>query len=201
MGERTRKEAARGPGRPRSDAAHDAILAAAVTLIREVGYDAVAMDGIAARAGVGKATLYRRWQSKELLVCDALERLMREIPTPDTGSVRGDLLELMNDQLGLYSDPGTRGLLSGLVAAMERSERIAEVVRGGFYRARHDAMAEVLRRGVRRGELRKRIDLELALDLLNGPFFYRYLLTGGPIDPKYARAVVDAVLGAFAARG
>ena len=192
--------AAAGPGRPRSQEAHDAILDASIALIREVGYDAVAMDAIAARAGVGKATLYRRWKSKEALVCEALERIMRSIPAPDTGTTRGDLMAMMRHQQALYGDPATAGLLSGLVAAMHRNARIADVVRGTFHAARKEAMVEVLRRGIRRGDLRKRLDLELALDLFNGPLFYRLLFTGGTIDDRLITGVVDALLLALGPR-
>src|SRR5687768_17729242 len=95
--ERERIETGRGPGRPRSEEAHGAILDAAVDLVREVGYDAVAMEAIAARAGVGKATVYRRWSGKETLIADAIERLMRAtMPVPDTGTVAGDLAVLMH---------------------------------------------------------------------------------------------------------
>lgn len=186
--------ARRTSGRPRSPEAHEAILRASIALIREVGYDAVTMDAIAARAGVGKATVYRRWKTKETLVCEALERIMRAIPVPDTGSTRGDLLALMSDQLKLYEDPASGALLSGLVAAMARSPLIASVVRNGFHTARHDAMLQVLKRGVRRGDLRKGADLELALDIFNGPLFYRFLFTGEPIDQRLARDVVDVLL-------
>src|SRR6476469_1608721 len=119
-------EPRRAPGRPRSDAAHDAILTAAIALVREVGYDAVTMDGIAARAGVGKATVYRRWASKEALVVEALGGILRAIPVPDTGTTRGDLLALLRVALAMYGDPATGMLLSGLVAAMARSAPIAD---------------------------------------------------------------------------
>src|SRR3954471_22806426 len=119
-------ETPRGPGRPRSEAAHSAILAAAIAMVREVGYDATTMDGIAERAGVGKATLYRRWPSKEPLIADALEGIALAFPTPDTGSARGDLVEVLRGSLSMYRDPATRGLLSGLVAAMARSPMIAQ---------------------------------------------------------------------------
>lgn len=191
------KKAARR-GRPRSERAHQAILAAAIELVREVGYDAVAMDAIAARAGVGKATVYRRWKAKEPLVCEALEQIMRGIPVPDTGDARADLRALMREQRSLYADPATRGLLSGLVAAMARSQRIAAVVRGSFYKARHDAMIEVLRRAQGRRELRKGVDLEVALDLFNGPLFYRFLFTGAALDDEFADAVIDAFLEGLA---
>src|SRR3954462_9946423 len=96
-----------GRGRPRSQVAHEAILAASIDLIRDVGYDAVSIDAIAARAGGGKATVYRRWKSKEALVCEALELLMLVLPVPDSGTTRGDLLALLRSQQGLYGDPAT----------------------------------------------------------------------------------------------
>lgn len=188
----------RGPGRPRSEEAHAAILAAAVALTREVGYDAVTMDGIAARAGVGKATVYRRWAGKETLVAEAIDRMVRGIPDPDTGTTRGDVMALVTVSLSMYADPATGPLLTGLVAAMARSARIAAAVRGGFVAAYREALARALRRGVARGELRADVDLEAAMDLLGGPFLYRYLLTGAPLDQALADQVVDVVLRGLA---
>ena len=127
-----RRRLANRPGRPRSEAAHQAILAAAVALLREVGYDAVTMDGIAARAGVGKATVYRRWATKEELVVEAITSLVRAFPVPDTGTTEGDLMALMRRILAMYADPATGLLLSGLVAAKARSAPIAAAVREGF---------------------------------------------------------------------
>jgi AcrR family transcriptional regulator len=186
-------------GRPRSEEAHDAILNASLALIREVGFDALAMDAIAARAGVGKATVYRRWKSKELLVVEAIGRIVRAVPDPDTGSTRDDLMALMNATLRMYADPATSALLSGLVAAMARSRPIARAVRGGFVGMRREALRRALRRAVERGELRPDTDLELALDLLSGPLLYRYLISGKEVDERLARGAVDAVLRAFAA--
>jgi AcrR family transcriptional regulator len=188
----------RRPGRPRSEEAHGAILDAAISLIREVGYDALAMEAIAARAGAGKATLYRRWATKETLVAEALERIVRSIPTPDTGTTEGDLRVMMRDSVAMYRDPATQGLLSGLVAAMARSERIAQAVRSGFIATRRDALRQVLERGMARGDLRKDLDFELALDLLSGPLLFRMLITGGRIDERLTRGVVEAVLRGLA---
>jgi AcrR family transcriptional regulator len=191
----------RGPGRPRSAAAHSAILDAAIALIRELGYDAVTMDGIAARAGVGKATVYRRWAGKEALVADALHRIMRAVPVPDTGSARGDLRALLRSAMHMYRDPATGPLLSGLVAAMARSAPIAETIRDGFVAAWRDAVRQVLRRGIRRGELRRGLDLELAIDAVSAPFFYRYLLLGSAIDATMVRRTVDLMMRGLAHRG
>jgi AcrR family transcriptional regulator len=188
----------RGRGRPRSEQAHAAILDAAVALIREVGYDAVAMETIAARAGVGKATVYRWWVSKELLVTEAIGRIVSTIAAPDTGRVEGDVLALMRATMAMYRDPASGALLSGLVAAMARSERVADAVRSGFVARWRDVMRVVLRRAAARGELRANADVEVAIDLLSGPPFYRYLMLGLPIDEPFTRAVVGTVLRGLA---
>jgi AcrR family transcriptional regulator len=186
--------APRGPGRPRSEDAHRAILLASIALVREVGYDAVTMDGIAQRAGVGKATLYRRWKSKETLIADALTLMARSLPVPDTGSTRDDLLAVMRSSIAMYHDPATKGLLSGLVAAMARSTAIAEAMRSGFLAARAEVMRGVLARGVERGDLRADVDPQVAMDLLRGSLLVRGLLTGDRIDEPFAESAIDVVL-------
>lgn len=197
--ERARLENPPQRGRPRSGAAHAAILAAAVALVREVGYDAVSMEAIAARAGAGKATLYRRWKSREALVSEAVGLIVARIAVPSTGSTRRDLLAVMRDTVRLYADPATAGLLSGLVAAMARSPVIARAVRNGFVAAWSDTVRRVIENGIARGDLRRGIDIDLAIDLLGGCFSNRALVTGRPIDDRMARALVDAALRGFGA--
>ncbi len=181
-------------GRPRSQEAHAAILDATLALLREVGFDALTIEAVAARAGVGKATVYRRWSSKEAIAIEAVQHVVRRIRIPDTGTTRGDLETLMDASTRMYADPGTRLLLSGLVAAMARSEPLAQAVRGGFLATWRDAVLRVLRRGVERGELRADVDLELILDLLAGAPLYRFLLSGGPVDERLNRDAIDVVL-------
>ena len=184
-----------GPaGRPRSSLAHAAILAAAIELIREVGYDAATMEGISALAGVGKATVYRRWKTREALVAEAITGVVAAIPVPDTGHVKNDLLLLLRATVALYRDPQTVKLLSGLVGAMARSDAIAESVRSGFVAAWSDALRRVLQAGRARCELRRDFDLDLAVDVIGGSFSNRALVTGRPIDERMARALVDMVL-------
>ena len=185
-------------GRPRSAEAHQAILDSAISLTREVGFDALAMDAIAARAGVGKATVYRRWRSKESLIAEALGRFARAIPVPDTGSVMEDLLIVMRGTMRMYQEPATAALLSGLVAAMARSAPIAEAVRSGFVATRRRAMRHVLARGIARGELGRRANTTLALDLLSGPLLYRALISGDTIDARMIKSMVAVVLRGLA---
>ena len=182
------------PGRPRSMEAHAAILRAAIALIRDVGYDAVTMECIASCAGVGKATLYRRWEGKELLVAEAIEQIAITLPRPDTGTLREDVRAVMRSTSGMYRDPATRALLSGLVAAIARSEPIAAAVRGGFVAARRAALRVVLERWRDRHMLRPDADIEILMDMIHGPLFYRFLLRGEPVDERVCDAVLDMVL-------
>jgi len=167
-------------------------------MVRDVGYDAVTMDGIAERAAVGKNTLYRRWKSREGLVAEALDRLVRTFSVPDTGSTRADLVHVMRTTVGMYRDPATKMLLSGLVAAMARSPLIARAVRDGFVAARAEVTRAVLARGVARGDVRRDVDLTVAIDLLRGPLLVRGLLTGDRIDEPLAESIVDIVLRGIA---
>ncbi len=187
-------------GRPRSAEAHAAILDATIALVREVGYDAVAMEAIAARAGVGKTTVYRRWASKELIVAEAVGRFVRNIPVPDTGHVSRDLIALLRTRAAMYRDPATGPLLSGLVAAMARSEHVATAIREGFVAQWRSVVREVLRRAVKRGELRTGLDADVVIDMLSGPSFYRYLMLGEAVDERYVRAVVNTLLRGLSPR-
>jgi AcrR family transcriptional regulator len=156
------------------------------------------MDDVAERAGVGKATIYRRYRSKDELVADAVATLVSEIAIPDTGSTRSDLLALMRQAVELYSGPLARGLMPALLEETRRNPELASTVRDQFLAGRRLALSAVLERGVRRGDLRRGLDLELALDVLGGAIFYRLLVTGGPIDERLAQGVVELILRGFA---
>jgi AcrR family transcriptional regulator len=194
---KTNFRAGPGPGRPRSEETHQAILRAALGILAEEGWSGFTMQGIAARAGVGKAAIYRRWKSREAVLAAAVEGMVGEIGLPDSGSVRTDLLELMHRAVGLYR--GASGsLMPGLVSAMARHPEVASAVRTAFLAPRRAALRTVLRRGIDRGELRADIDQELALDFLGGPLFYRLLITGGSLDQSLAKGTVDVMLRGLA---
>jgi AcrR family transcriptional regulator len=192
------KQHKRSRGRPRDERTDRAILKAARELIAEVGVE-FRTDDVAARAGVGKGAIYRRYTSKDELVAAAIGALVNEeIVVPDTDSTRDDLLVLMREAVELYRGPGAGRLMPNLVGAMARTPELANAVREGFLSGRRAALSEVLRRGVERGDLRPDLDLELALDVLGGPLFYRLLITGGPIDEALAEGVADLILNGFA---
>ena len=185
-------------GRPREERADRAILRAAIELIAAQGVRDLRMDDVADRARVGKATIYRRYRSKDELVTAAVSALVSEITVPDTGSTRADLLALMHSAVEVYRGSVEASVMPSLVDAMSRDVELARSVREEFLAGRRAALRAVLERGVERGDLRADLDLELGLDVLGGPLFYRLLITGGPIDRQLADGVVELILRGFA---
>jgi AcrR family transcriptional regulator len=189
----------RAIGRPRDARADRAILQAALELIAEHGAYEFRTEDVAARAGVGKGAIYRRYRSKDELVTAAIAALVNEqIVVPDTGSTRDDLLLLMREAVALYRRPLARRLMPNLIGAIAQKPELANAVRDGFLAPRREALSEVLRRGVERGDLHPDLDIELALDVLGGPLFYRLLVTGGRLDQELADGVADLILRGFA---
>jgi len=186
-------------GRPRERRADRAILEATRELIAERGVHEFRTEDVAARAGVGKGAIYRRYASKDELVTAAVAALVdEEISVPDSGSTRADVLALMREAVELYRGSLPERLMPNLVSAMAQRPELARSVRDGFLATRRGALAQVLRRGVERGDLRRDLDLEFALDVFGGPLFYRLLITGGPIDEQLAQAVTELILRGLA---
>jgi AcrR family transcriptional regulator len=186
----------RAPGRPRSALAHRAILDAAIALFVEEGSGAMSMEGVAARAGVGKTTIYRRWDSKEELVVDAVEELISPVSVPDTGSIKGDLVDLL-----VALQRSMRHSVAGQVFPRMAQEVAAGSSLGAVYRERilepRTRMVEaVLRRGIERGELPEGIGFELAHDLLIGPIILCKLTRrlSDRTARQRATAIVEVVL-------
>jgi len=192
-------EGPRRVGRPREARADRAILTAALELMAEHGVRALRVDDVASRAGVGKATIYRRYRSKDQLVTEAVGALVdEEIEIPDSGSTREDLLVLMRQAVELYSGTLAARLMPAIVDEMSRNDELAAIARDRFLTRRRAALRVVFERGIGRGDLRRDLDVEFALDVLGGPLFYRLLITGGPIDEGLAQAVVELIVRGLA---
>jgi AcrR family transcriptional regulator len=170
----------RRPGRPRSAEAHAAILRAALELAVEGGLRGLSMEAIAARAGVGKATIYRRWKTKEALFAEAIESIALNPEVPDTGSVRGDFEIASGAAVGRMAPEAFR-VLPRLMADAADDPELLEVLHAALVRPRRAAISTILRRGIERGELRADIDVGLVADMLIGPMISRVLMSGG--DP------------------
>ena len=184
----------RGPGRPRSAEADRAILAATVALLAEAGFAAITMERVASSAGVGKATVYRRWASKVDLVIDAIRTGMHDIEPPGTGSLRQDLVTLMSVQIDWLRDSETGRMVAGLSAEIQHNAELADALRTNLIISRRDVVRRILADAVRSGEVRSDADLDVVLDLLYGAIHFRVLVTGEPLEPDLASKIVDAVL-------
>ena len=175
------KAPARGRGRPRSEAAHRAILDATLTLLDEGGYRPLTIEAVAARAGVGKTTIYRRWPSKLELVIEAVSQVRPALPTEDTGSPQGDFIAFQRAQITRVAAGALPRIAPRLLAESVGDEELHAAFQRTLIAPLREAIGEVLQRGVDRGELRGDLDLELATDIVHGTVVYRILLSQGDV--------------------
>ncbi|MEH0974214.1 TetR/AcrR family transcriptional regulator [Micromonospora sp. CPCC 205546] len=194
-------DAPRPPGRPRSVRADEAIIEAALDLLAEGStIEAISIEAIAARAGVGKATIYRRWPGKEALLRDALRTLKGAPPEPAGHSVRDDLILLVG-AVGHHIDPRAARIMPCLVPEVNRSPEQYQLYQN-IIEPRRETMREVLRRGVRSGELRADLDVEVVMAMLTGPMLVQRVMRWHPDldEATLPRRVVDGVLDGIRAR-
>jgi AcrR family transcriptional regulator len=188
-------------GRRRSERSHEAIIAATQELLVERGYPELTIEGIAARAGVGKQTIYRWWPSKAALVLEAYLAGSDAVPPPaPADSAREDVVASLGWLIAVLAQPTGGHVVAGLVGDLQHDQDLAE----GFHRdvvpARRGPMLAALERARERGEIRADADLELAVDQLHGAVFYRLLLSGEPLDADFAGRVADQALDGLIAR-
>ncbi|WP_433723237.1 TetR/AcrR family transcriptional regulator [Nocardia sp. CA-129566] len=193
--------APRTGGRIRSRSARDAVLRAAAELLEEQGFGKVTIEGVAARSGVAKSTIYRWWKSKATLVMDAQgAAVTARMPDPDTGSAERDLTVFLEALYGVVNYPLRVEALRGLMAQAQLDPDFAEPFRA-WVQTRRDVVVRILNRGVMRGELAADLDVEYATDLIFGPFWYRLLVAHAPLQPEHASADIARLLSGFRAPG
>lgn len=190
----------RRPGRPRSERAEQAILDAAIEAVGENGIDGVTCEDVAARAGVGKATLYRRWTGKEDLLIAAFASLKRPMPQPRGESVRADLIALLSVIAADSDDPRFTQRFSLLHGAGDRYPRLLARYREEIVEPRREFIRAVLRRGIASGELRPDIDVEVTMLLLTGAVMARGKHDPTPAAPGFVASAVDEMLLGIARR-
>ena len=189
----------RRPGRPRSEQADRAIIEAALDLFAEHGVEGLCMEDVAARAGVGKATIYRRWPGKEDLLLDALTALKTPLPEPRGESARDDLVALLAAMAADYADPRRARQFALLLGEGAKFPRLLSRYTGTVLEPRREVIRSVLRRGVAAGELRPDTDVEVALYMLTGAVVARGKHDPQAVSADYAERVVDELLRGLAA--
>jgi AcrR family transcriptional regulator len=181
-------------GRPRSEEADRAILAAAADLLAERGPAGMSIEEVASRAGVGKATIYRRWTSRGTLALDAfLAEFQGQQPLPDTGSLHDDLLAALRNWIRSVTRTSAGPILAGLIAEAQLDPEVATAWRERVVeqlRAQHKIMLD---RAVARGEISATTDYDVVLDLMFGAAYHRLLHGHRPLTDQFARRVVDLI--------
>jgi AcrR family transcriptional regulator len=186
-------------GRPRSKQSQQAILAAAREVLADSGYAAMSIEQVAARAGVGKTTIYRWWASKKELVIDAIKMLQEEMPIIDTGSFRGDVMAII--QNGIHSWNAHQKLFLRLIGEVYAHVELYEEFRSRLLEPRQQTFARMIRRAQERGELRQDIDPQTMFEIMGGSLWFRFLFSGpAPVSFAEVERIVDALLRGFANR-
>jgi AcrR family transcriptional regulator len=184
----------------RSARSDKAILDATRELLAEGGVRDLTVEGVAARAGVAKTTIYRRWRGKhELALAVLIDMVEQVVATPDLGDTRAELVSFVDAAVTILGQTIMGRVMQGLVSDLASDPGLAEAFQDKVVAMRIAEADRLLARGIERGDLRADTDVELAHELLFGPVYYRLLLSGAPLDEDLAGRVVDAVMTAFAA--
>jgi AcrR family transcriptional regulator len=184
-------------GRPRSEAADRAILRAATELLAERGLTGTSIEEVAARAGVGKATIYRRWPSRGVLALDAfLAEFSGLQPLPDTGTLRGDLLAALTGWVHAVTQTRSGAVLAGLIAEAQRDPALAVAWRDRVIEPLRAQQLIMLERAVQRGDLPAYVDTDVVLDMMFGAAYHRLLHGHRPLNNKFVHEVIDLIMAA-----
>lgn len=176
----------------------DAITAAVLDELAEQGYARLSMEAVAKRAGVGKSALYRRWASKQEMTLAVLaEFSVGQADIPDTGSLRGDIRAVLEGVATWLSHPQFSRILPDLVAEMARTPELSDLVEGMIGRPRRERGRVMLEQAIERGELTRDTDLELALDVLAAPIYWRLTIRDGDMEPDYLDKLVAMLVRAL----
>ena len=179
-------------GRPRDTRIDTEVITAVIRALQSGGYDAVTIDGIAKNVGRARSSLYRRWPSKRHLVAYAVVGELGENPAADTGTLRGDLLSAVRTLWRAFRGPLGHAL-PGLVADMAQDVALASSIRREVMIPRRRSMREAIERACARGEARDDMDVELLLDMLTGPFYFRTLFGHASMNLKDTSQIVDYI--------
>lgn len=190
----------RRPGRPRDATADAAILDAAVGVLAEQGSAGFTVDAVAAWAGCGKATIYRRWPSRSALLLDTAHQMGLDHTPVDTGSLRGDLVSLLTELARKMRETEAGRILPSVVAEAALNPEMREVL-SAWIHDRRLRPREIVVRAIERGELPADTDVDLLIDLTGGTVIYRELIAGERTDKADVERLVDAVLPGFVVRG
>jgi AcrR family transcriptional regulator len=182
-------------GRPRDASVDAAITRAVLEVLDEVGLNAMSMDAVAARAGVGKATIYRRWNSKEDLVVDVMASLVAAVEVPETDDIRTDLITLLVRLRIFMSDVKAGSIFPWLVGEVAAGTEVGRHYANAVIIPRRAMIAQVIGHAIEIGSLRRDLDVQLAVDMITGPAILRKMIAPVQgVDERWEERLVDALL-------
>ena len=181
-------------GRPRDSKREDAIAAAAISLIQEVGYERCTIEAIALKAGVSKATIYRRWKNKQEVIASAISRhAFSQTPCIDTGNLRDDLVELLLAKVKVLKGPDG-AVIASIMSAAKMDAELAKAIPYSVRDGESQVHEVILERAIKRGEISINANLELLAEITPAIMTYRIFMSQQPVTRKFIESLVDDVL-------
>jgi AcrR family transcriptional regulator len=182
-------------GRPRDDSVDVRVVDSTLEILNSDGFGGLSIEGIASRAGVSKATIYRRWDSKEELLVDAMATLVHEVEVPDSGDIRADLITAVEGMHRFVCDTRAGEVFPWLVGEIATQSSIGKRYAMSVIGPRRSMIGSLISHAVERGELRPDLDVGLAVDMVTGPVIIRRLI-GQDDETKdtWATDLVDFLL-------
>jgi AcrR family transcriptional regulator len=181
-------------GRPRDSKREDAIAAATISLIQEVGYERSTIEAIALKAGVSKATIYRRWKNKQEVIANAISRhAFSQTPCIDTGNLRDDLVELLLAKVKVLKGPDG-AVIASIMSAAKMDAELAKAIPYSARDGENQVHEVILERAIKRGEISLNANLELLAEITPAIMTYRIFMSQQPVNRKFIEALVDDVL-------
>ncbi|WP_234124762.1 TetR/AcrR family transcriptional regulator [Clostridium hydrogenum] len=178
-------------GRPRSEKTKSDILNASYELLIENGFAGITVEKIAERANVSKATIYKWWTNKAAVVMDGfLNATNVELPIPNTGSTVEDMF-IQVDNFVKFLTTRKGNVITEIIAEGQYDPKLADIYRNAYFTPRRNISKQILERGISRGELRTDLNVEVIIDLIWGPVFYRLLITGEVIDSAFVKELIN----------
>ena len=183
------------PGRPRSVKSERAILKATLELLGDVGFDRMSIEAVANRAGVGKTTIYRRYSSKAELVADAIESIRQDVVIPNTGNLRQDLDELIENTAQITLTPLGRQTVATIISSATSNSQFAQIYQTKYLQPRRKAFAVVIERAKTRNEIKDELDPDLVFDTMSGIMLYALIFPPETESwTEYVRRALDLLL-------
>lgn len=182
------------PGRPRSTTSHQAILQAALELLSEVGFEAMSIEAIATRAGVGKTTIYRRYSSKDELLADAIESIREDVLIPDTGNLWSDIDALIKNAAQITFTPLGRQSVAMIISSASSNPGFAQIYWEKYLQPRRQSFAIVIERAKARNEVSTNLDAGLIFDAMSGIMLYALIFPPTESWTAYVRRALSLLL-------